>query len=413
MSSPSYGAVLGTPLVRSAFAASLVGRLSYGAVPLSLMLAVNGAAGSYAVAGTALALFGAASVVLSPARAALVDRYGTRRALPPMAGVYAVLLTLLARETWRPGAASWWLVALSVAAGCCTPPMGPVMRALWSGLLTDRDLLRRAYSLDAVSEELLYVGGPLLVGLLVVHTGPAVGLALAAGLVLAGALTLAHSPAVRAAEGRAVRGEEAGERADGAVARSSPLRVAGLRHAMTVMAGVGLGLGAMDLLVVAFAQDRPQAAAQVLAALSAGSAVGGLAHGALATTDGGRTRAAVLTGAFGAALAVAGLSPHVIVLMVVAAVAGLFVSPVLTTAYLLADASVPDNARTRAGAWANTAFNAGSSLGSAGAGLCVDRLPTTVCFALAALPALGAAVAVAGGSRGRAPAGKGRTAPAA
>ncbi|MFD6422522.1 MFS transporter [Streptomyces sp. NPDC060198] len=400
MSSLSYRAVLRTPLAPTAFVASLFGRLSYGTVPLSLMLAVSGTTGSYAAAGLAGALFGAAGVVLSPARAALLDRYGARRALPPMAGAYALLLAVLARETWRPGAPEWRLVALSVAAGFCMPPMGPVMRALWSALLSDRDLLRRAYSLDAVAEELLYVSGPLLVGLLVLHAVPAAGLAAGAALVLAGALTLAYSPAVRAGEaartagGRAVRADVTGGAGVDGSGRPSPLRTAGVRHAVTVMAGVGLGLGALDLLVVAFAPDRPQAAAWVLAALSAGSAVGGLAHGALARREGGVARAAALTGAFGAALAVAGLSPHVSVLLALAGVAGLFVSPVITTAYLLADAAVHEEARTRAGAWANTAFNAGSSLGAAAAGLGVDRLPTAVCFALAAVPALSAAVFV-------------------
>lgn len=410
MSSPSYRAVLRTPLARTAFAASLLGRLSYGTVPLSLMLAVSGATGSYAAAGLAGALFGAAGVVLSPARAALMDRYGTRRALPPMAGAYALLLAVLARETWRPGTPEWRLVALSVAAGCCMPPMGPVMRALWSALLTDRDLLRRAYSLDTVAEELLYVSGPLLVGLLVVHAVPAAGLAAGAALVLTAALALAHSPAVRAPKaGRPVSGgPDAGGTDGGASGGPSPLRTAGVRHAVTVMAGVGLGLGALDLLVVAYAPDRPQAAAWVLAGLSAGSVVGGLAHGALARREGGAARAAALTGAFGMALAVAGLSPHVLVLVALAGVAGLFVSPVITTAYLLADAAVPEDARTRAGAWANTAFNAGSAIGAAAAGLGVGRLPSAVCFALAAVPALSAAAVVFGGrgarrARGRVP----------
>ncbi|MQS34792.1 MFS transporter [Streptomyces katsurahamanus] len=380
MSSPSYSAVLRTRHAPGAFGAALLGRLSYGMVALSLMLAVTDATGSYSVAGVVMALFGAASVLLSPARAALIDRYGPRRALPPMALAYALALAALAHATWRPGASGLWLGALAVAAGACTPPLGPVMRTLWSALIPDRALLQRAYSLDGVAEELLFVTGPMLVGLLVTFSVPAAGVAVSAGLVLAGALALAFSPAAP-------------------VRRSRMLlrRAAGLRHAVLAMAALGLSLGALDLLVVAFAERHGQgaAAAWALAALSAGGAVGGLAYGAVTWRSSGRTRLAALLAALGVALTAAGLAPDVRVLVAFAGVAGLFVAPAITTAYLLADESVEPGSRTQAGAWANTAFNAGTSVGMAAVGLLVDRLPAAVCFAVAALPALLAAGVIA------------------
>ncbi|MEV6735418.1 hypothetical protein AB0N14_00170 [Streptomyces sp. NPDC051104] len=58
---PSYAAVLRAPHVRRTLA--LVARLSYGTAPLSVMLAVTRASGSYGVAGTVLALFGATTVL--------------------------------------------------------------------------------------------------------------------------------------------------------------------------------------------------------------------------------------------------------------------------------------------------------------------------------------------------------------
>ncbi|MFB9840262.1 MFS transporter, partial [Actinoallomurus acaciae] len=67
-------------------------------------------------------------------------------------------------------------------------------------------------------------------------------------------------------------------------------------------------------------------------------------------------------------------------------------SPALATAYLIADESAAPGARTRAGAWVNTAVNGGSSGGTADAGLLLGRLPLAACFAAAALPVLAAAV---------------------
>ncbi|MEV8456573.1 MFS transporter [Streptomyces sp. NPDC052095] len=398
---PSYAAVLRTPYASRTFGAALLGRLSYGMVSLSLMLAVRAATGSYSVAGTVMALFGATSVSLSPARAGLIDRYGPRRALPPMAGLYAALLAALAYATWRPGGSPFLIGALATAAGACTPPLGPVMRMLWSELVADRELLQRAYSLDGVAEELLFVSGPLLVGVVITAAPPSAGVALSAALVLTGTLALVASPAVRGA--RAARPAGTGKAQGGPVAGRRLLGVAALRRAVLVTGTVGLCLGALDLLVVAFTEQRHQGAAVswVLAALSAGSAVGGLAYGAVSWRTPNRVRLPLLGAGLGAAVAVAGLSPRVYVLVVVAAVAGLFVAPALTTAYLIADESVEAAARTRAGAWVNSAVNAGASVGTAVVGLLVDRLSPALCFALAGAPALLCAAVVARGALAR------------
>lgn len=397
---PSYATVLRTPHAARTFGAALLGRLSYGMVPLSLLLAIKEATGSYSMAGGAMALFGAASVLLSPARAALIDRHGPRRVLPPMAGLYAALLAVVALTAWSPGAPPLALGALTVAAGACTPPLGPVMRTLWSSLVPDRELLQRAYSLDGVAEELLYVTGPLLVGIVVTVTEPAAGVLVGAVLVFTGAVAMVSSPAVALARVNALPAGAPGAprlRLHGIVA---------LRHAVVVTAAVGLCLGALDLLVVAFTErlQQPAAVSWVLAALSAGSAVGGLAYGAVRWKSAGRVRLPVAAAALGAALMVAGVSSHLYVLVAVVAVAGLFVAPALTTAYLIADESVDSARRTQAGAWVNTAFNAGASGGTAAVGLLVDRLPLALCFALAAAPALvcAAAVARAGARRSRA-----------
>ncbi|MGW1729386.1 MFS transporter, partial [Streptomyces sp. NPDC002306] len=71
------------------------------------------------------------------------------------------------------------------------------------------------------------------------------------------------------------------------------------------------------------------------------------------------------------------------------------------TAYLVADESAAPGFRTRAGAWVNTAVNAGSSGGAAVMGLLVGRVPLPLCFALAGTQSLLAAAAAvtARGSR--------------
>ncbi|MFG2174834.1 MFS transporter [Streptomyces niveus] len=385
----SYAAVLRTPHALSTFGAALLGRLSYGTVSLSLALSAKNASGSLAVAGTALALFGATSVVLSPVRAALVDRFGPRRALVPMAVVYAALLTVLALVTrdhpgTGAGTSAVTLGALAACAGACTPPLGPTMRTLWSQLMPDRRMLQRAYSLDGVAEELLLVAGPLLVGVLVAYAEPAAGVAVSAALVLVGTVALALSPVpfpVRRGSGRQ------GSARRGRTTRTRPR---GLGQPVLAAAGVGLCLGGLDLLAIAFTEEQhqPGAVAWVLAALSAGSAVGGLTYGAVSWRSAARPRLALICAALGVALAAAGLAPNVYALGAAAAVAGLFVAPALTTAYLIADEAAAPDARTQAGAWVNTALNAGISGGTALVGVLVGTLPLFLCFVLVAVPAL-------------------------
>ena len=376
--SASYARVLRLPHARRTFATALLGRLSYGVVPLSVMLAVNRASGSYAVAGAVMALFGATVVLLAPARAALIDRHGPRRALVPLLAAYTVLLGLLTVAVWRPGAPPVLLGTLTALAGACVPPLGPTMRTVWSRLAQDdKALLRRAYSLDGVAEELLFVSGPLLVGFLVGVAAPTAGIVVGAVLMVAGAAGFVRSPAVRAvppAGSSSVRRDRGGRRVLRRVGRP-----------VVAAAGVGLGVGVLDLLVVAFAERHHhggESVAWVLAALSAGSAVGGMLNGAVDWGVPARARLALLTACLGLALVGAGLAPGLGTLALVMAGAGFFVSPALTTAYLIADEAVAPEARTQAGAWVNTAVNAGSTGGTALAGALAGRLPVAVCFAV-------------------------------
>ncbi|MGW4852186.1 MFS transporter, partial [Streptomyces sp. NPDC004288] len=290
----------------------------------------------------------------------------------------------LAVAAARPAAPAAALTVLAAAAGALPPPLGPVTRAMLSATLTDRDLLRRAYSLDTVAEELLFVAGPLLVGLLVRFASAPAGLVLSAGLVLTGTLALVASPAVR--HGAGERGSAAEGRAAGDRRASGP----GLSRAVAVAAAVGMCLGAVELLVIAFADahHRPGAVPWAMAALSAGSAVGGLVHGAVPWRVPTAVRLSVLSLCLGTVLASAGLSPHPYAMVGWVALGGLFLAPAITSAYLLADESAGEGGRTRAGAWVGTGFKAGTTVATAGAGLLVGRLPMALCFAVAALPAV-------------------------
>lgn len=428
-----YAAVLGQRYVLRTFGAALVGRLSYGIVSVALVVALSQATGSYAWAGVAMACFGAGASFLAPARARLIDRHGPARVLPVLALSYGAVLGVLVVAAWGPGTPRPVLLALTLAAGACSPPLGPVMRVLWSDLLPDAGLRQRAFALDTVVEELLYVVGPVIAGAFIAAGVPALGVAASAVLVVAGTTALCASPAVRDRKprgaartgdgastaldagpdhrdgpdaaaagpaGRAVAGgsreAEAPDRPEEPREPQEPGGPAGWLPPAVAAGALGVSLGALELLVVAFARDRHDlpAVAWIQAALSVGSAFGGFVYGARTWRTPALRRLALLAAAVSLPLVLSGLATNVYVLAAAAGCAGLFVAPALSTAYLVADERATDETRTRAGTWVNSAFNAGSAAGTTAAGLLLGPLPLWLCLAATALPTLAAAPAV-------------------
>ncbi|MFE1168011.1 MFS transporter [Nocardiopsis sp. NPDC058789] len=408
---PTYRAVLRVTGVPRFLVPALLGRLSYGMVSLALVLSVFRTTGSYTDVGLVVGLFGLTATVLSPSRAALVDRYGPLRALTPMAGLHGLALVGLAAASWHPGGHLGLLAALTSVAGASAPPLGPVTRTVWSRLVRDRDLLQRAYSLDTVAEELIFLTGPLILGALMRVGPPAAGLTLGALLVVVGTVGLVTSPAARRprAVGRAPAARSVAEvrTAPGRSEPEPPRLTArgGFLSAVATSAATGLTLGSVGLLNVAFAERTGAVEAVVLveAAQAAGSALGGLAYGALTWRTGPRVRLALLGLALGGGVAAAALVPGVSALAALLFVVGACTAPIITTAYLLADASVPDGYRTRAGNWVNTAHNAGASVGAAAVGPFLTTVPAEAGYSLAgAVLVVVSGAVLAAGATGRA-----------
>jgi len=380
-----YRAALRTPHARCAFVSSLVGRLCYGIVGLSLILTLTAGNRGYGFAGFVMALFGLTIVLVSPVRARMVDLHGPRRALPPMAVGFAAILTAIAVIPPSPGVNDASIAVLAAAAGACAPPLGVVMRTLWSRLIDDRNVLQTAYSLDGVVEELLYVTGPVIAGVLLVAARPAVGLLVTAGLVVAGTGLFVRSPALRRWPAMAARPPSTTPDAapEGVGAGRAILAVA------FVTGAIGLCLGGIGLVIVAFSHSRhdPAAVAWIEAVLSVGSALGGLGYGAVTWRIPVQRRLALLAAGLALILIPAALSPGLLVLALLMGLAGVLVSPALATAYVLTDSLASPQTRTRAGNWVNSGYNAGASAGAVLSGQLVGRIPLGACLPVLAAPA--------------------------
>ncbi len=125
--SARYLDVFALPEVPLTFGAALVGRAAYALVLLPLLYAVSDATGSIALAGTAVAIYGAAASLLAPARAWFIDRHGARPRLAILTVAFGSAIAALAMASLAESSGPV-LIVLAGVAGAFASPLGLTMR---------------------------------------------------------------------------------------------------------------------------------------------------------------------------------------------------------------------------------------------------------------------------------------------
>ena len=131
-----YRALFARRGARTVALSCALGWLSFSSYGLAIVLAVQAATGSFAVAGAAVGAFSAGSALLAPARGRFVDRRGPR-AVACFAGPHAAALTLLVAGC-AASQRSGLLVAAAALAGASVPPLIATARSLWPESTEDR-----------------------------------------------------------------------------------------------------------------------------------------------------------------------------------------------------------------------------------------------------------------------------------
>lgn len=363
--------VLSGPAVRRTFTLALVGRLAYGLLPLCFLFTIRNASDSFALAATATAAFGFATLAM-PLQARFVDRHGQRLVLPCYtAGFITVLivLALLSRGT-HPDAL--WLV-LGLLLGLTAPALGPAMRAQWREISKEGAARRVAYSLDSVGEESLYLIGPLGASLLLAIGNPEAGLVIAAGFVLVGTAALALSPYVPAS-GPPVNVRHAGSGSPDNFAGSatSLLLLSEFRGLLLAMVLFGSAGAACFVGVAALADraDQQSAVGIIEASMAVGAILAGLCWARLRREMSWRSALLVLLLILASAQVAAALAaPHLALVGALLVITGAVAAPIFVVAFTAADSVVAPAQRTEASTWVTTSINVGNSAGTALAGL--------------------------------------------
>ena len=356
--SSSYRAVFARTGAGSLALSCGLGWLSFAGYGLAVVLAVEAATGSFAVAGTAIAAFAAGSGLLAPARGRIVDARGAR-ILPAFALLHAAGLALLVAGC----AASWAPALLVVAAGLAgtaTPPLIATARSVWPHV-TGPELVRAGHAVNAALGDAASVLAPAFVGAVAALVSPIAALALLAPGVLTGAFLLAAIAPPRAG---------APPRPPSHVLWGVLSESAGLRVVMVCELLLGCSFGALDVAAPVIGAEAGAAAlaALPLAAFAVGSVGVSLWSGTDRLQQAPATRYVAGCGIVAAvlllALAVSGLVTLTLVLLAAGAGYGLLNVALFE---LIEDLVAPDRA-VEAFTWLTTCAGAGIAGGAALAG---------------------------------------------
>ncbi|MFD6426706.1 MFS transporter [Streptomyces sp. NPDC060198] len=351
---------------------TLVGRLPNGIAPIAIVLFTRAEGGSYSLAGGLAAAYGLATAVGQPLLGRAVDLYGQPRVQFPAAVVSALGMVLLALAGLDPLPLAY---AAVIVAGVATPPLEGGLRALWPSVLGSREeRVHRAYALDAVAQEVMFTAGPLLVTLLVSLWSPAVALLVVNAAGVLGALSV-----ILCEPSRTWRSAPREAHWLGA------LRSPGLLALLGSLFFVGIALGSITVAGVAYADDqgRESVYGWLMAALGLGALIGGAVYGARQWAGAPERRLRGLVALLALCYLPLALTPGVVAMTALAALAGVFLAPSIACSFIVVDRHAPRGTVTEAFSWLVTTIGVGAAAGTAVAGPAVELGGTAWSFAVA------------------------------
>jgi predicted MFS family arabinose efflux permease len=360
----AYVELLKDRRIATLMGATLVARLPVGINGLAIVLFLREETGSFATAGAVAGALMLGLGIGAPIMARVVDRRGFRILLLLAAGNATGLLGIVALGS--SGAPTAVLMAIAALTGFSFPPSPSVLRARFPELLREKpELVQPAYALDSVLLELAFVGGPLLVAVIMTAIGPGAALVLSAGAVLTGVTIFVSALPPD-------RDTEVHEDFRGLL---GVLRTPGIATLVLTMFPVGFALGSLEVSVPAFSHDEshPELAGVLLAIWSIASAAGGFVYGVRPR----RWPLAVLHQRLTLLLPLAFvpplLAPSIPVMALMLIPAGILIAPIIATRNELASTTAPPGTKTEALTWPLTALVAGLSAGAAAGGVLIEN----------------------------------------
>ena len=376
-----YSELLAQPALRSAIAASVLGRLPIGITGLAILMLTQDSRGSFGLGGAVAACYVAGLATVAPLFGRLIDRYGPRSTL--LACAFAFPAALAALVVALTGSGPLWVAfLLALATGAFFPPITVCMRTFLKQQLKEDQLLGTAYSLESVVIELIFILGPVIVAIFVALASPAAAVLFAAACGCAGTLMFPRSRAL--AQWRI--------EPRGKASLFGPLADPGFLPLLAVIICYASAFGLVEIGTTAYATESGNTALAgvLLGVMSIGSAAGGLVYGS-------RSWRLPLARQFPLMLAIMGLGIAPLAWLgpvwafgLWCLAAGIAMAPALIMqSMLVAKSSRPEHS-TEAFTWSSTGLLAGVGIGLTLGGALLEIAKSPAVFAAAAALSLAA-----------------------
>ncbi|MET9918815.1 MFS transporter [Streptomyces sp. NPDC059605] len=385
MPSP-YRAIFAAPGTKAFSAAGFLGRMPLSMMGIGVVTMISQLTGRYGLAGALSATLAMSAAVIGPQISRLVDRHGQRRVLRPatLVALAAVAGLLVCAQQRLP---DWTLFVFAAGAGC-VPSVGSMVRARWAEIHRGSAQLHTAYAWESIVDEVCFIFGPIISIGLSTAWFPEAGPLLAAGFLLVGVFWLTAQQAT-----------EPAPHPRAAHTGGSAMRSRGLQVLVVTFVATGAIFGAVDVVTVAFAEERGHkaAASLVLAVYALGSCLAGAVFGLLRLKGSASTRWLVGVCAMAVSMIPLQLAGNLPFLAVALFVAGLAIAPTMVTTMALVEQHVPRTELTEGMTWTSTGLAVGVALGSSAAGWVVDASGAEAGYVVPVVSgALAAAVAFLG-----------------
>ncbi|AZS44795.1 hypothetical protein BWL13_02389 [Microbacterium oleivorans] len=362
----------------SYFAIALIARLPYAMIVVGVLTMVVDARGSLAVGGLTSAMVGLGTIATGPLIGAAADRWGQRPVLLLAALVQSAVLVALVAVAYGD-TPEGLLLLVSALAGATAPQVSPMSRARLVGAIGRMRLAAGArgrlqestMGYESAVDEIVFVFGPVLVGVVAIAATPAAPVLAAAALTLAFVTAFALHPTARTAGHAAGSAEREPARS---IARPGILLAAGGTFA------TGLFFGSMLTSLTAFADEGgfPEQTGILYGIMGIGSAILALAVGMLPRRFSLPWRWIAFTGILVIGAVLAAGATGAVSMGWALALAGCGIGPTLATLYALAAARSPRGREATVMAILGSSVVVGQALSSMVVGSMAESAGSTI-----------------------------------
>lgn len=366
----AYSNLLKTPGVARIIAAQLTARFPFGMLSLAFLLHVEHITQSYAAAGLVLATTSVGQAISGPLTSRWMGRWGMRPVLLLTLAVCTTALVVFALVTMTLP----FYMLVGFIAGLSVPPVQPAVRTIYPKMVNSTQLTP-LFSLDASAQEIIWVAGPVMTTFIGTQIGTMWAILTAATFLIGGGIWFIASPEV----GR-VRIPRSKRSFGKVLARPTVLL-----STITGFLLIGTCSAVEAGVISAFGDGSPNSGF-VLAVFALGSLAGGLLLGHLAVGPWSLpVRMAIVF--VGITLTVF-MPTSFLWLCVMLLIAGIGIAPALAVMFAIVSSSVRFSDTAEAYGWAGTGQLIGAAIGSAIAGVMIDRFSTVGGLGVAAVFAL-------------------------